>query len=75
MVDRYTLTPKQRKMMEVLESSDVVSTQQIQQDVFGWPGDLAGKVDYSAVRMTIMRLKKVGIQIETVRGYGFRLIK
>ena len=74
MIDVYSLTPKQRKMVEVLQSAEVVSTEQIQRDVFGWPEGLAGKVDYSNVRMTIMRLKKRGVNIETVRGFGFRLV-
>ncbi len=68
------LTKNERKLMEVLSSGDEVSTDQIQQKVYGWPEGLSGKVDYTNVRMAISRLKKKGVNIETVRGFGFRLI-
>ncbi len=68
------LTKNERKLFQVLSSAEEVSTDQIQQDVYGWPEGLAGKVDYTNVRMAIMRLKRKGVNIETVRGFGFRLI-
>lgn len=68
------LTKNERKLFQVLSSAEEVSTDRIQQEVYGWPEGLAGKVDYTNVRMAIMRLKRKGVNIETVRGFGFRLI-
>jgi DNA-binding response OmpR family regulator len=68
------LTKNERKIFALLSSAEEVSTAQIQQDIYGWPEGLASKVDYTNVRMAVMRMKKKGVEIETVRGFGFRLI-
>lgn len=74
MVDIWTLTPKERKLYEFLSQNEVVSTAKIQQEVYGWNESLSSKVDSTNVRMAVMRLKRKGVNIQTVRGFGFRLV-
>lgn len=68
------LTKNERKLYKLLSSAEEISTVQIQHEVYGWPVELAEKVDYTNVRMAMMRLKRKGVNIETVRGVGFRLV-
>lgn len=75
MVDIWSLTPKERKLYTFLAENEIATTAKIQEHVYGWTESLAGKVDYTNVRMCVMRLKKKGVNIQTIRGLGFKLVK
>ena len=69
------MTKKETKIMELLESGDIVTRETLQETVYGWPESMSSNADYTPLRMAISRMKKKGIaNIETVRGVGFRLI-
>ena len=69
------MTKKETKIMELLESGDIVTRETLQETVYGWPESMSSNADYTPLRMAISRMKKKGVaNIETVRGVGFRLI-
>jgi len=69
------MTKKETKLMEMLESGEIVTREALLETVYGWPESLSGSADYTPLRMAISRMKQKGIaNIETVRGIGFRLI-
>ena len=79
MVDLYSLTKTEAKVYEALTGSDFVSDEQMLMAVQGFSESLATAVvknrETRAHTMAVRRLeKKTGLNIERVRGRGFRLL-
>ena len=79
MFDVYSLTPNEQKLWELLQSQDFVSDEDILVTVSGFSLSLAvaAKKETRGHTMAVRRLQTKlpeSIQIERVRGRGFRLI-
>ena len=79
MFDVYSLTPNEQKLFELLQSQDFVSDEDILVNVSGFSLSLAvaAKKETRGHTMAVRRLQTKlpeSIQIERVRGRGFRLI-
>ena len=78
-MDLHSLTKTEAKVLEVLTNSEFVSDEQLLMAVQGFSKELAEAVvarrETRAHTMAVRRLqKKTGLNIERVRGRGFRLL-
>lgn len=74
----FSLTPVERNLFLALTDTHAASRGELLHRVWGYPADTTDKIKTRTLDMAVSRLRKKaadhGYAIQSVRGYGYRLL-